>query len=162
MIKSKPKNSKSVTKSFEKYHKKSLKKLKKTRQRALSGAKSNTVSILGGALLASGISTVGGGVLPAKNSIISLVGDEKKATENLKEINNSKLVSIVDNRLLNDPSPLTLADEVKVENALSYKFGISLKVTLGGNRLNQVWGYFGQEQHLYRWPGDNLQSHGNI
>lgn len=160
MIKTNSKNSNSVTKALEKYHKRSLKKLKKTQQKALTGAKSNTVSILGGALLASGISTVGSGVLPPKDSIVSLTGDEKKANEKLNEINKSKLVAQVDDKLLEDPAKLTAADEIRVEKALSYKFGVDLKVNLDGNRLNQVWGYFGQEQHLYRWQGDTLDSHG--
>lgn len=153
---------KKLKKSFESYHKKSLKKLKKTQTKALANVKSNTASILGGALLAGGITTVGSAPLPSNSQIVSLIGDEESASENQKNIQKASLLTSSIDLLKQNPSTLSLEDEKKIEQALSFHFSVPLKVTLDGNRLNEVWGYFGQEQHLYRWQGDNLSSHSNF
>jgi|GEM_PF-2076876 hypothetical protein len=54
---------------------------------------------------------------------------------------------------------LNSAEEQVVADALSKKFGLKLQVSLDGNRLNEIFGYVGKEQHLRRWPGDSLAGH---
>ena len=56
---------------------------------------------------------------------------------------------------------LTLSSEEEkvIAEALSKKFGLNLKATLEGNRLNEIFGYVGKEQHLRRWAGDTLAGH---
>jgi hypothetical protein len=62
--------------------------------------------------------------------------------------------------ILADKTTLNPAEEDVIAQALSKKFGMNLKVTLDGNRLNEVFGYVGAEQHLKRWEGDSLAHHG--
>jgi hypothetical protein len=152
---------KKLHRSFDSYHKKTLKQLDKSKKTALVNVKANATSLVGGAVLASGITTLGStGIVPIKPQIVSLVGDEKSAKNDLKNEEDRKVIDEVKADLLSDPSTLSIEQEQKVEQALSNMYGLDLKVTLDGNRMNRVWGYFGQEQHLYRWPGDSLQAQG--
>ncbi len=54
---------------------------------------------------------------------------------------------------------LSKDEEEVIAAALSKKFGMPLKAALDGNRLNEIFGYMGAEQHLRRWAGDNLYQH---
>jgi hypothetical protein len=55
--------------------------------------------------------------------------------------------------------PLTDDKEKEVGEILSRDFGLSVVPKLLGKRLNTTFGYIGQEQHLARFPGDNLYTH---
>lgn len=55
--------------------------------------------------------------------------------------------------------PLDAAEEEEIGKLLSGSFGFSVSATLNGKRLNRSFGLIGGEQHLYRYPGDNLQKH---
>lgn len=63
------------------------------------------------------------------------------------------------NSLIANKKTLNSAEEEVIADALSKKFGLNLKVNLDGNRLNEILGYVGKEQHLYRWKGDSLAGH---
>lgn len=52
--------------------------------------------------------------------------------------------------------PLTPDEEQKVAALLSSYVGSTISAQLNGIRLNTTYGYIGQEQHLYRYPGDTL------
>ena len=65
-------------------------------------------------------------------------------------------------KLIENKATFTQSDEKELEKLLSNRFGLNLKTTLDGNRLNKSIGYIGAEQHLYRWPGDNLSKHNLI
>lgn len=54
---------------------------------------------------------------------------------------------------------LTVEEEEEVTNLLSEKFGFKVKAEIDGMRLNRSYGLIGGEQHLYRYPGDNLYKH---
>lgn len=56
-------------------------------------------------------------------------------------------------------SPLTSDQEASVSAILSRSFGIPVSAELDGKRLNTSYGYIGQEQHLQRFPGDNMYNH---
>ena len=71
------------------------------------------------------------------------------------------LVFDLKNVLPSDVRPLTLDEEAKVTEVLSRTFGIHTVGELLGKRLNSQYGYIGQEQHLARFPGDNMYSHFN-
>ncbi|MDD2822841.1 MAG: hypothetical protein PHQ59_02045 [Candidatus Daviesbacteria bacterium] len=58
-----------------------------------------------------------------------------------------------------DNSNLTPEEEVKIQSILSEHLGINVKAELEGIRLNRTYGVIGGEQHLYRYPGDNLYKH---
>lgn len=55
--------------------------------------------------------------------------------------------------------PLTPDEESKIGNLLTERFGFPVAAELQGKRLNRSYGYIGQEQHLYRYPGDNIDTH---
>ena len=54
---------------------------------------------------------------------------------------------------LNDQEEQTISD------LLTKRFGFSVKAEIDGKRLNTTYGLIGAEQHLYRYPGDNVYAH---
>ena len=55
--------------------------------------------------------------------------------------------------------PLTPDEEQKIADLLSNTFHMQVSAQLNGIRLNRSYGYIGQEQHLARYPGDNMDTH---
>lgn len=55
--------------------------------------------------------------------------------------------------------PLTSDQEEKIGSLLSNEFHMHISAELDGIRLNRSYGYIGQEQHLARFPGDNMETH---
>lgn len=55
--------------------------------------------------------------------------------------------------------PLTSDQEASISSILSRDFSIKVVSEIGGKRLNTTYGIIGQEQHLARYPGDNLYTH---
>lgn len=56
--------------------------------------------------------------------------------------------------------PLSRNEEKVIEQVLEQMIGIKAKANLEGEHLNTSYGYIGLEQHLRRYPGDRLSSHG--
>lgn len=52
--------------------------------------------------------------------------------------------------------PLTPDQEQKIGAILTNRLGANVSAELDGKRLNRSYGYIGQEQHLYRYPGDTI------
>lgn len=50
-----------------------------------------------------------------------------------------------------------LAQDISTD--VSTLTGVPAKDTLDGHKMNKLFGYFGKEQHLYRYPGDVLEAH---
>lgn len=57
--------------------------------------------------------------------------------------------------------PLERKEEEEVAEVLSKSFGFKVSAETEGIRLNRNYGLIGGEQHLYRFPGDNLYAHAN-
>ena len=55
--------------------------------------------------------------------------------------------------------PLERDQEEKITELLSKNFGFKVLAEIEGIRLNRNYGLIGGEQHLYRYPGDNLYTH---
>lgn len=55
--------------------------------------------------------------------------------------------------------PLERNEEKNITELLSKNFGFKMTGELQGIRLNRNYGLIGGEQHLYRYPGDNLYAH---
>lgn len=55
--------------------------------------------------------------------------------------------------------PLTDEQEKVIGKTLSRHFGIPVTAELAGKRLNRSYGLIGAEQHLMRYPGDNMYTH---
>lgn len=69
------------------------------------------------------------------------------------------LISDLLNILPKEVRPLTEAEETKIGDILSKTFGMKISSSLFGLRLNRSYGLIGAEQHLARYPGDNMNSH---
>lgn len=69
------------------------------------------------------------------------------------------LISDLAKVLPKEVRPLEESEEQKVSDILSRTFGIKVAAELEGKRLNRSYGYIGAEQHLTRYPGDNLSTH---
>ncbi|MBI4036363.1 hypothetical protein HY386_00600 [Candidatus Daviesbacteria bacterium] len=67
----------------------------------------------------------------------------------------AKLSSIVPNEMRS----LNAEEEKEIAKILSNSFGFPIMPELQGKRLNRTYGLIGGEQHLYRYPGDNLYKH---
>ncbi|MFA5932831.1 MAG: hypothetical protein WCV81_01035 [Microgenomates group bacterium] len=75
------------------------------------------------------------------------------------EDKNALLAKDLQSEVPTDTSNLTADQEAKVQSTLSNYLGVNAKAELEGIRLNRTYGVIGGEQHLYRYPGDNLYKH---
>ena len=69
------------------------------------------------------------------------------------------LVYDLKNVLPNEVRSLTFEEEASVGAVLTRDFGMQVTAELDGKRLNTSYGLIGQEQHLPRFPGDNIFNH---
>jgi hypothetical protein len=69
------------------------------------------------------------------------------------------LISDLSHVLPKEVRPLDAKEERDVSDILSRAYGINVVPELEGKRLNRNYGLIGAEQHLTRYPGDNLSSH---
>jgi hypothetical protein len=58
--------------------------------------------------------------------------------------------------------PLNQTQEKTLEQVFSQIIGVNAKATLEGEHLNTTYGYIGAEQHLARYPGDNMSVHPKV
>lgn len=72
---------------------------------------------------------------------------------------NVLLAKVLSEKLPSEVKPLTSEEEKDITNLLSDQFGFKVALELEGIRLNRNYGLIGGEQHLYRYPGDNLYAH---
>ncbi len=78
-----------------------------------------------------------------------------------EEDNNILLAQSLKGLLPTKTVSLTPEEEEKITALLSQKLNLEVSVRLSGIRLNKSYGLIGGEQHLYRYPGDNLYQHFN-
>lgn len=72
---------------------------------------------------------------------------------------NVLLAQMLSDKLPEEVRPLDLGEEKDIADILSRNFGFKIKAEIEGIRLNRNYGLIGGEQHLYRYPGDNLYAH---
>lgn len=72
---------------------------------------------------------------------------------------NSLLAEKLKSQIPVDVRALTPEEETAIGQILSRDFGFPIAASLDGKRLNRSFGLIGGEQHLYRFPGDNLARH---
>ena len=104
---------------------------------------------LGGLML---LTTPGGGL--QHQNILASDGQIQKDTDN-----NILLAKELEKVVPNEMRALTLEEESKISEILSKSMDIQVSAQLNGKRLNRSYGVIGGEQHLYRYPGDNLHKH---
>lgn len=84
----------------------------------------------------------------------------KIASEEAQKIDNKAFVVTDLAPLLPDQMrPLSTDEESKIGQVLSKSYGINVSVDVNGLRLNRSYGLIGAEQHLARYPGDNMVTH---
>lgn len=69
------------------------------------------------------------------------------------------LISDLSKMLPTEVRALNPDEENKIGELLSQKFNLKVLPELEGIRLNRNYGYIGAEQHLMRYPGDNVDTH---
>lgn len=71
------------------------------------------------------------------------------------------LVDTLSKVLPESARPLSRDEEKFLEKIFEEVTGIKARATLEGEHLNTTYGYIGAEQHLKRYPGDDLGNHGD-
>lgn len=128
---------KSVSEKFLSNHSDSLRRL--------------TVGGLGGLML---LTTPGMPNVAATGEHLITNGGITKA-----EDKNTLLAASLKGKVPEEVRKLDSAEEDEIIRTLSEQLGVSVKAEMEGIRLNRSYGLIGGEQHLYRYPGDNVQKH---
>lgn len=72
---------------------------------------------------------------------------------------NVLLAQALSDKMPKEVRPLDSVEEKDITEVLSQNFGFAVKAEIENIRLNRNYGLIGGEQHLYRYPGDNLYAH---
>lgn len=81
-------------------------------------------------------------------------------TKEVKDIGKSAfLIADLHQVLPSEMRPLTTEEEQKVSEIFSRYFNFKAVPQLQGKRLNRCYGLIGKEQHLARFPGDDINIH---
>ena len=131
------------------YHKKVVEDFHKKHADTLKAAKKHALTIASAAVIASAV--LGGTyhVRATDYARQKQQQDKKNIEDFVRQLKD----------LLKDKKELNKNEEKVIAEALSKKFNLNLKTTLDGNRLNEIYGYVGAEQHLKKWAGDLLAQH---
>jgi hypothetical protein len=109
------------------------------------------------------VGSLGGLLLLASPNIQSLprppilISSEQALASNIDK--KSFLISDLFSVLPDTVRALTDDEEKKIADILSRNFGFKVLPELDGKRLNRSYGLIGLEQHLARFPGDNMGIH---
>ncbi len=82
-------------------------------------------------------------------------GTKITAVEDKNAVLAAKLKPVVPDEM----RPLNGEEEKKIADILSQNTGYQVAAEIDGIRLNRTYGMIGGEQHLYRFPGDNVYAH---
>lgn len=115
-------------------------------------------------------SALAGTLLFAPPSLVKNVQPIVKVVKSLSDLENSQsgvsqqetLLSSLQQILPQKIGPLNTTQEKTLEQVFSQATGINAKATLEGEHLNTTYGYIGAEQHLARYPGDNMSVHPKV
>ena len=98
--------------------------------------------------------------LPPLSEIISSIKD--LAQDSVGDLPQKFLIDVLKSILPERARPLTTDEEKKLEQVFEKVVGVRAKANLEGEHLNTTYGYIGAEQHLARYPGDNINNHPKI
>lgn len=73
--------------------------------------------------------------------------------------NNALLASELLDKLPKNVEKLTNEQDDVIVSLIKKDLGVNVKAEIDNKRLNRTYGVIGGEQHLYRYPGDIVQSH---
>ncbi len=100
----------------------------------------------------------GFGSLPAPKEILQSAKSLTQAKGS--DLPQKLLLDSISQVLPKKPQPLNRSQEKTLEQLFKNIIGVDAKGTLEGEHLNATYGLIGAEQHLYRYPGDNITQHG--
>ncbi len=127
---------------------KKRRKAKGKKDSVLTSIKKRGLTLAGAAILTTS-------VLASSPSEIGRELSESSLTRNLQALEaKNRLISLLKGR-----GKLSGPEEEEVLKLLSEYLNLKLNISLNGNRLNEIYGYIGAEQHLFRWAGDTLSKH---
>jgi len=89
------------------------------------------------------------------NPVLNKYYAQEKVVGDLNKTLSLKLRSILPQKI----EPLNEEQEMRISHLLHQYFGIHAVPSLGSTKLNNVYGLIGAEQHLPRFPGDNISLH---
>jgi hypothetical protein len=119
----------------------------------LKDLRRHSANILSAAAIAGGVFTTSPAI---QSKIHPITHEEKLNKDQLATILHSELTTILPSTIGKPISPET---EARASEVIYKTLGIKAVATLDGNHLPTSYGYFGQEQHLPRYPGDTLAQH---
>lgn len=139
-----------IRKTLEAHHKNVVEHFHKKHSHVLTFAKKHSMVLAGTAFIVS--TALGTGHAYAK--------EHEKNRQRLEKSDQSIKNSLgMLNASLAEKQTLSREEEYTVAEVLSKNFDLPLTPQLDGNRLNEIYGYVGAEQHLRRWSGDTLAQH---
>ncbi|MGA2910305.1 MAG: hypothetical protein ABSE04_00695 [Candidatus Microgenomates bacterium] len=111
-----------------------------------------------------------GTLLFAPPSLVKSVPPLAKVVKSLGEFENGQqgvssqeaLLTSLQQILPQKIGPLDQSQEKTLEQVFSQTIGVDATATLEGEHLNTTYGYIGAEQHLARYPGDNMSVHPKV
>ncbi len=102
-----------------------------------------------------------GGVMLVTNQLPTPPAQNTLAVESSALDPSVFVVSDLKNNLPAEVRPLSAEEEKTLSEILSRDFNMKVSTELQGMKLNRSYGLIGQEQHLARYPGDNMSTHFN-
>lgn len=81
------------------------------------------------------------------------------ATVSASSSKNALLASELIDKLPKDVGKLTDEQDNVIAGLIKKDLGVDVKAEIDTKRLNRTYGVIGGEQHLYRYPGDNVFAH---
>ncbi|MBI2593674.1 hypothetical protein HYW44_03455 [Candidatus Daviesbacteria bacterium] len=144
---------KSKSPKFEHLRKKWVARHKETSQNFIEKhARHIAATSLGGLML---MSTPGMSV--STHSANTLTQEEGKILASSSK--NALLASELVDKLPKDVAKLTPEQDEIIVGLIKKDLGIEVKAEIDSKRLNRTFGVIGGEQHLYRYPGDTVNTH---
>ena len=97
--------------------------------------------------------------IPQSTALVALAQTNNQTQQQPKIDKKTAALDLFKSSLSSEVRPLTPEEENTLGTKLSDIYGFKLTAELQGKRLNRSYGLIGAEQHLFRYPGDNLQNH---
>jgi hypothetical protein len=120
----------------------------------------HSTKVLGAGALAGALLLTPPSVTKALPSPHEVVEKLKKPQPFSSDTPQGIIVDSISSLLPDKPRPLSRNEEKFLEQIFENVIGVKTRATLEGEHLNTTYGYIGIEQHLRRYPGDNLIQHG--
>ncbi|MBI2031879.1 MAG: hypothetical protein HYT08_04675 [Candidatus Levybacteria bacterium] len=136
-----------LKKEWGKRHKSIRSKFEEKHREALNKLSAGAASLI---LLSSSLNPATALAAATTQTPPPLIEEKNKVETFLKELN-----SIIPQNV----RPLNPEEEATISAKLSEFFGMDVMPAINGLRLNRTYGVIGAEQHLIRYPGDNMATH---